>query len=393
MNDRSMFPTRYVNLDAARARHGDRVDRLGRMLFEGDPLADAVVEALATRPRIERDALVDRCLAEGIDAVPDAPPELRALFEELDRVPFWVERDRLDRGGAVILRAGILAGLVLGAYSLVLGYCSPAGNKPLAFSGRLEEDAPRRLAETTRFVEAVVLPRGMSRFGDGFKACVKVRLVHAAVRRMLARSDRWRTNDWGAPINQPDMAGTAMLFSLVVLDGLERLGFRTTSAEREDLLHLYRYVARVMGVREELCFASEHEARAFWDLLTTTQAEPDDDSRALTRALFEGPIKNARNEHEMIRARRSRALGLAFARTMLGDQVADRLEIPRTRAIHAIRALRVVNRRAPGVWRFVPNAPFSTVDAGRKYWRFVVEQTLRGKPAGFEMPDRLRREP
>jgi hypothetical protein len=46
----------------------------------------------------------------------------------------------------VLLRTGFLGGIVLGFRSLVAGYCSPAGNKPLAFSGRLREAAPRRLS-------------------------------------------------------------------------------------------------------------------------------------------------------------------------------------------------------------------------------------------------------
>jgi hypothetical protein len=46
------------------------------------------------------------------------------------------------RGGEVLLRHGFFGGIVLGFRCLVAGYCSPAGNKPLAFSGRLREAAP-----------------------------------------------------------------------------------------------------------------------------------------------------------------------------------------------------------------------------------------------------------
>lgn len=152
------FPSRYVRLDQARERYGTRVDRLGSFLMKGDPLADAAVNALAVHPAPVRQSMLDRALNEGIDAVPEGPDALRALFAQLDRVPFWVDPERLDRGGAAFLRSGLLGGMVLGAYSLVAGYCSPGGNKPLAFSGRLSQDAPRRLAETGRFVQAVSSP-------------------------------------------------------------------------------------------------------------------------------------------------------------------------------------------------------------------------------------------
>ena len=288
------FPSRYVRLDQARERYGSRVDRLGAFLSEGDPLADAVVQALSAHPAPVRQAMVDRALDEGIGAVPEAPEALRALFAQLDRVPFWVDPERLDRGGAAFLRSGLLGGMVLGAYSLVAGYCSPAGNKPLAFSGRLSQDAPRRLAETGRFVQAVSTPGGMRRFGEGFKAMVKVRLVHASVRHMLGRSPRWNAPAWGVPINQYDMSGTTLLFSYIVLDGLDKMGFQMSDEERADFMHLWRYGGYLIGVDDELRCTTEAEARALWELLSTTQAPPDDDSRALAHALLDSGVAAAR---------------------------------------------------------------------------------------------------
>jgi hypothetical protein len=266
-----------------------------------------------------------------------------------------------------------------------------AGNKPLAFSGRLEEDAPRRLAETSRFVEAVTAPGGLRPRGDGLACAVRVRLVHAAVRRMLARSSIWRAEAWGAPINQADMAGTVMLFSLLVLDGLERLGVRTTRAEREDYLHLWRYTAYLLGVDEELRCASEAEARALWDLLSSTQDDPDDDSRALARALMESPVRGARRPADLARARRMRPVGYALSRYLLGDAYADRLGYPRTPLARALPVVRLVNLGARDVLRVVPGAPERLADYGRRYWREVVARSLGSAPATFEMPDRLRR--
>ena len=68
--------------------------------------------------------------------------------------------------------------------------------------------------------------------------------------------------------------------SVVVLDGLDKLGYPTTREERDDLLHLWRWVAYVIGVEDDFRFATEPEARRFWDLLATTQGPPDDDARA-----------------------------------------------------------------------------------------------------------------
>ena len=155
--------------------------------------------AFAGLPPGEGFRLLDRALRTDIRAVPEAPRALHALFAELERVPSWVDWPRLDRGGAVVLRAGAAAGIVLGMKSLILGYASPGGNKPLVFSGRLQEQASRRLAETCRFVQAVSRPRGMYRHGDGFAITLKVRLMHAQVRRLIHRSGRWQPERLGPP--------------------------------------------------------------------------------------------------------------------------------------------------------------------------------------------------
>ena len=116
---------------------------------------------------------------------------MREFIEETARVPAWVDWPTIDHAGDVLHRAGVLGGLVLGAMSLPFGYASPGGNKPLVLSGRLTEQAPRRLSETSRFVQAVCRPRGVRPGADGFKITLKVRLMHAHVRAMLLRSGRW----------------------------------------------------------------------------------------------------------------------------------------------------------------------------------------------------------
>ena len=129
--------------------------------------------------------MLDRALREGIEAVPGAAPALRRLMAHVEEVPAWVDWDRIRRGGETFLRTGRLGGLVLGAGSLMAGYAQPAGNKPLALSGRLEQQAARRLAETSRFVWQVTRASGLRRDGDGFAITVKVRLMHARVRALL----------------------------------------------------------------------------------------------------------------------------------------------------------------------------------------------------------------
>ncbi len=378
------FPSRFVHVEEARARWGDRALRLGAMLSEGDPLADAAVLALRAVPDGQR--MVDRALVGGIASVPEAPEALRALFAQLDTVPFWVDLPRVHRGARAMLRSGHLGGIVLGAYSLLAGYCSPGGNKPLTFSGRLASDAARRLAETSRFVQAVSAPGGVARDGDGFAALVKVRLMHASVRVGLLRSPKWNSAAWGVPINQYDMSGTALLFSFIVLDGLDKLGFATTPDERADFLHLWRYAAYVLGVCDELRCATEDECRTLWEMLESTQAPPDDDARMLANALLDSGLATARTPAERRRAETVRTAGHVFARHLLGDDLADALGIRRSPAGAALRWLQRLNARTGGAVGRGARLSYDSSERGERYWQGIVALGLRGTPATFALP-------
>lgn len=382
------FPARYSNLTEARRRFGSRVDRLAPFFERVDPLADAVVDSIEKMPG-RGFKMLERALTHGISAVDDAPGSFRALFAELDTVPPWVDEPTLDRGGALLMRAGVLGGICLGAKSLVVGYASPGGNKPLVFSGRLVESASRRLNETSRFVQAVCRPGGMQRFADGFHITVKVRLMHAQVRRMLMKSDRWDSTRWGAPINQHDMAGTTLLFSLSVLEGLRAFGVKIAREEAESFMQLWRYVGRVIGVDPDILPTSEYDAMQLALLIEQTMGEPDDDSRALVRALFEHPLTLAKNERQKIHAERQVSFGYGICRALLGDELADKLAIPRNAYRFALPTMRALVTAAENVRIRSSWADRTAYVTGVRYWDRVVELGLAGANAEFRLPERL----
>ncbi|AKU95156.1 hypothetical protein AKJ09_01820 [Labilithrix luteola] len=385
----SGYPSRFVNLPAARSRFGERIDRLGQFLSRVDPRADAVVDAIEALPRGEGWRLFERGLARGARTIPDAPLAIRELLEEAEYVPLWVDWDACDRGGELLLRAGMIGGAVLGSRSLILGYASPAGNKPLVMSGRLKEQATRRVNETARFVQAVCRPRGMRPFADGWQITLKVRLIHAQVRRMILKSKRWNADAWGAPINQHDMAGTTLLFSVAMLDGLRKLGMRVEHEEAEHYMHLWRWGGRLIGVDDEILPTCEPDATRLASMMEATTADPDQDSRDLTRALFESAYDKVVTPKEKRDADRKVAFGLAISRELLGNEMSDKLGIGRTSFQYAIPAMK---RLVAGVERFkrvVPFADRTAIAAGANYWDRVVEIGLAGATYEFALPERL----
>lgn len=385
-----MVPKRVHCIGEARAQYGDLADRLVSFLDHSDVLADRVVEALEEMPRKEGHLLLNRMLEEGRSSTPEAPEALHELIKAVEHVPLWVNWERIERGRKLLFRAGLLGGLVLGAKSLVHGYCAPAGNKPLVFTGRLKSKAARRINETARFVQAVCLPGGMRRNGEGFAITVKVRLMHAQVRKLLLQSGKWREDLWSLPINQHDMLATNLLFSSVWLNGLRLFGFQLTPEESEDYMHLWRYVGYVMGVDPELLPSSEAEAIHLQELILLTQGPPDEDSKSLVYALLDAPLERARDEKEREQIAKRVQFSRYLCRWLIGDDIADQLGLPRKRTAEwGLLAFRRVVHRADGFRTRVPFIPEMVRRAGERYWVWLVEQGLKGTPADFQRPDSL----
>ncbi len=386
-----MLPSRFLNLADARTRFGDRVDRLGAYLTRVDPAADALVEAIEAMPAGAGWALFRRAAQTGIASTSGAPEAFRAFFDPVERIPMWVDWEALDRGGSVLMRAGPLGGIVLGLKSLVLGYASPAGNKPLVLSGRLEEQAGRRLSETARFVQATIAPGGMRPHAPGWQLTLNVRLIHAQVRRMILRSGRWDEAAWGAPINQHDELGTSLLFSVIVLEGLRQLGGRIATADAEAYVQLWRWSGWLMGVELELLPATESEGRRLGEIIAATQGAPDDDSRRLTRALLESGVRDARTAAERTNAERLSRFSKAMCRSLLGETTADQMGVSQTSWRYVVPLARRLVSSMELVRENVPFAGVQALSAGTRYWDRVVELGLAGAVTELALPHHLSR--
>lgn len=384
-------PKRIHRPEAARAQFGARADQLFDALCRSDPAADHAVEALANHhpgnPASSRP--LDAALRGEFDGVPDA---LRALVEPLHAIPDWVQWDRVARAGVLMRRAGVLGGLVLALRSLVYGYASPAGNKPLAMTGRLRTDTGRRLSETARFVSAVGAPGGLRPGRPGFAITIKVRLMHAQVRRLLLAPSPvgrrpWDHEAWGLPINQHDMLSTLLLFSTVFTGGLRALGLAVDRHERDDYVHLWKLVGWFIGVDPKLLPEDDADADASARLVLMTQQPPDDDARALTRALLDGP-RRIHADHPR-RAEAHARFAEALCRHLVGDPLADQLGLARTRwraTVGLVRGsasiLEMFRASIPAVHRW-------SVRAGGTHWERVSQTSLQGVGAAFGLPQTL----
>lgn len=366
------YPARLVGLDAARSRFGERANRMAAFFLEGDPLADAAAAALDALPTTRAQALLTRALAHGIGSLDsEAPAALHALFAQLEHVPIWVDWERCRRGGAVFFRAGPFGGIALGFGSLARAYCSAGGNKPLAMTGALIDAAPRRIANTGQFICAVSSKRGLVRGAPGYQQCVQVRLMHARIRLALLREPAWEVQRWGVPINQADMALTALLFSYAFASFVRKLGVPVSRAEEEDLLHLWRYAGYLMGVREELLCATLAEAQELAELVDMLDAGPDADSRRLLEPLLRRDPRELRLRSARLH-QGVRRVFVAACRDMIGERYADQVGLPHGAGDLAFRyLLRPTVSLLSRAHQRLPGAARRSHTLGERYWAAV----------------------
>lgn len=239
----------------------DVVDELGEMYFDSDPLAEAFVqEVYFGGGRGEGRAMLDKALSEGVASVEDAPSTLRALFADLEEDPEWVDFDEVERGAKVFRRYGSDVFPFAGAITLT-SYAENSVAKPLVLTGAYAGNtAKKRFLETVSFWIDVSEPGGMRPGAPGRATAMKVRIMHVFVREHLKNHDEWDEGAWGTPISQGDALLTLMGGSVAPGLAMRAMGYRPSKADIEAMMHFWRYVGHVMGVRPRWFPSSIKEA-------------------------------------------------------------------------------------------------------------------------------------
>src|SRR5690606_26484721 len=124
-------------------------------------------------------------------------------------------------------------------------------SQSFCITGRLVDQGVTRLKQNNRHVIEIFLPGGLERGGDGWKLSVRVRLMHARVRRLLSRSPDWDRAAWGAPLSAAHIGFATACFSGLLLTRARMLGVELNDEERDSFMMIWRYSGLLMGVPEE----------------------------------------------------------------------------------------------------------------------------------------------
>jgi hypothetical protein len=292
-------------------------DQLAQARQECDPLADELVTYFFDQGQA---AILQQLMA----GAGEWPEVAQAFLARTSALPAWADAGLLAHAAGFFDRHAQAIMSLLGFLSLPYCYAAADGAQVLYRSGRIQADTQRRLAETAQFVLEVNSPGAFAPTGEGLAAVRKVRLMHAAVRYHVRKSGRWDEPRFGPPINQEDMAGTNLAFSFIVLRGLRKVGIAVDRDDAHAYLHLWNVVGWLMGVRDGLLPANERAAATLDRLIASRHFKKSEVGTALTAALLESIQQTFRQRPQ------GRLPGFvpAYMRFLLGDQVADLLDIP-----------------------------------------------------------------
>jgi len=299
---------------------------IGESWNQGDPVMDRLVHWMAAEGLGKTKPLFDRALEQGLG--PDAPTPLRRFFAEVEARPAWVNPQLLDEGARACGISGLAGLYVLRDLGLMAGYQASAINRTLVLTGSLQKGAQRRTAETTKWWIDATRPGGMERGAPGWRGTLQVRLIHAMVRRHLQRHPEWDAAELGLPVNQGDMHGTYLAFSVIFLFGQRLLGVPLTAREGRAAMHLWKYIGWLLGLDERWLGDSEQAGRIALYQHALAQAPPDESSRQLGRPLMDEPLQRKYRNLGWLRGRWNHAKHLSIERAFLGRAGMRALGLP-----------------------------------------------------------------
>lgn len=289
---------------------------------------DRLVDWMASAGMAQMRPLFEKALVSGIDNVPEAPEPLREFFISVETVPDWVDRAKLRKGQRALLRGGSDGMSVARDVSLLGGYQFSGFNKTLLRTGAVEKGSNKRFAETMQWAMDVISEGGLDPLGVGYRSTLHVRLIHSFVRRHVAAMPDWRTEEWGLPVNQTDMAAT--LVGALVAPPVATLGMGILPApdELDAIAHLTRYVGWLIGVEDEWLPRTFRDSIRVLYHTSTALAVPDETTQQLSVPMAGDPLSWHYRGIRKLRRRLAWAQHLSITSAFLGPSAMRVLGLP-----------------------------------------------------------------
>ncbi len=381
-----MIPSAYLaGYEKARAQDPETAANYIAHTTLGDPEADAAVEALASLSQRESAQLIQALMDQQPGILRDAPEPLRELFERLETPPAWFDPAAVNFGcrafqanSDLFIAAFVAAVLVEGFTTLI--------SKSFFITGRLTSHGVRRLQQNNRHLVEIFLPGGLEQQGDGWKLSVRIRLVHAQIRRLLNHSSEWDAEAWGVPLSAAHIALAVANFSAKLLKRASRFGLVLNNEERQSFMMIWRYTGYLLGVPETILFRDEEEAYNFYRIADLCEPPPNVESIVLANGLINSAPVVAGIADPTERRQVVNHI-YAVSRALIGDRLADQLHFPQQRTRGLLASLYMKNR----FW-YAVGAVFPQLAQNRKKDKFLGVLNISvydQEGIAYKMPDKV----
>lgn len=297
----------------------------------GDPVMDAIVEELAPLPQSQVHRFLRAGMDEDREGIRNAPQLLRDFFVDAPQPdPDWLDHDAFAPGvrafqrNAVLVLSAFVTGVLIDGFSTLI-------SKSFVQTGRIFDNGVRRLRQNNRQQMEIFWPGGLERYGDGWKLSVRIRFVHAQIRRLLAQTEEWEHDAWGVPISAAHLGYAIACFSARTIKHSQSLGARYSQEEKDGFHAVWRYTGHLMGIPEPILFIDESHALHIYDIGSLCEPPPTTEAIIMTNALVNSAPLVAGIEDKEERSKLVKGNIYPVSRVLVGNDLADQLRFPRNR--------------------------------------------------------------
>ncbi len=306
-------------------------------------------------PGGERQRFINAGMEGDAKVLAEAPRPLRDFFEEVEIPPAWFDLDGV-LPGRYAFREHL--DLFIAAFvTVTLRNFTSLMSKVFLVTGQVTtQQGVRRIRENLRYlVETIMLPNALEHQGESWEFSLRIRLMHAEIRRRIRTSGQWDEAIYGSPISAANMALASADFSASSIRDADRLGANLTTDARAGIMQIWRYASWLIGTPEALLFDGDEAATVeFLGIAHLCEPPLNDDSVKTSNAVIYLLPEVARLTDRS--AKRSMVRhAYRVSRALLGDELADQLRFPPQRTSGFLMWLRWKRRLYGNVCRLVPH--------------------------------------
>ncbi len=297
----------------------------------GDPVVDAVVEELAPLPQRQVHKFLQAGMDQDRDGIRNAPQLLREFFVDAPQPdPDWLDPDAFAPGirsfqrNSVQVLSGFVTGVLIDGFSTLI-------SQSFVQTGRIFDNGVWRLRQNNRHQMEIFWPGGLKRDGDGWKLSVRIRFVHAQIRRLLGQTEEWQHDAWGVPVSAAHLGYSIACFAARTVKHSKALGARYSTEERAGFHDVWRYTGYLMGIPETILFTDEEHALHIYRIGSLCEPPPTTEAIIMTNALINSAPLVAGIEGSEERQKLVDKVIYPVSRALIGNQLADQLRFPAAR--------------------------------------------------------------